>query len=318
MKSSRTLWLAALAASSVAAAACSDPSGSQTALVSLALTDEPGEVDSVWVEIDEIYLQGAGSGRTTLLSPSDAESLGLIELSQLAGTTADLVSDVPIDAGNYAQLRFVIEGAVLQTEDGEVFTYNAAHPYGTPATGTLTCPSCTTTGIKVLLPGDVANLEAGAHLIVLDFDVSQSFGHPTGMVTGWVMHPVIRGAELTFSGGVRGTVDVARDGSQNPLVQIPECPAGTPRDITAFIPAAEAQTLTDDNGDPVRATTSVADDSTFAFPYLHPDDYDLGFVARVDFGPDTLTFDATTPGVVGVTSGADIQVSYTITAAACS
>ena len=306
-----------LALLAVIAAACSDTSGSQTARVSLAITDAPGDVDSVWVEIDEIYLQG-GSGRTVLLSSADAEGLGLIELTRLAGTALDLVDDVLIPAGNYGQLRFVIEGAVLETEDGEVFTYNATHPYGAPSTGSLQCPSCTTSGIKVLLPGDVADLEAGAHLIMIDFDVSQSFGHPTGQVTGWVMHPVIRGAEVAFSGRVRGTVDVARDGSQNPLVTIPQCPAGTPRDITAFVPVAVAQTLTDDLGDPLTVTTTVAADSTFAFGWLSHDGYDLTYVTLVDFGPDTLVFTATDPGVVTVTSGGDLAVTYTITAATCS
>jgi hypothetical protein len=298
-------------------AACSDTSGTPIAQVSLALTDAPGDVDSVWVEIEEIYLQG-GNGRTQLLSPSDAEGLGLIELTHLAGSALDLVDDVLIPAGNYGQLRFVIDGAVLETEDGEVFTFNAAHPHGAPATGDLQCPSCTNSGIKVLLPGDVANLDEGAHLIMIDFDVSQSFGHPTGQVTGWVMHPVIRGAEVAFSGAVHGTVDVARDGSMNPLVTIPECPAGTPRDITTFVPVAVAETLTDDLGDPLRVTTTVASDSSFVFPWLHPDGYDLTYATHVDFGPDTLVFAATAPGVVNVTSGADLEVAYTITSATCS
>jgi hypothetical protein len=312
-------WITPVVALTLLAVGCSDPSGSETAQVSLALTDNPGDVDSVWVEIGEIYLQGGGAqGRVTLLSEADAEGLGMIELTQLAGTTLDLVSDVTIDAGNYGQLRFVVESAVLETEDGDVFTFNATHPHGLPATGSLTCPSCSTTGIKVLLPGDVANLDGGSHLIVLDFDVSQSFGHPTGQTTGWVMHPVIRGAELAFSGGVHGTVDVARDVNNNPLVTIPNCPAGTARDITSFIPEAVAQTLTDDLGDPLRATSTVASDSTFSFAYLHPDQYVLGFIANVDFGGDTLTFAATAPGLVNVTSGADLDVTYTITSAVCS
>jgi len=297
-------------------AACSDGSGPQIANVSLALTDAPGDVDSVWVEISEIYLQGTG-GRVTLLSEDDAADLGLIELTQLAGTTLDLVSDVAIDAGNYGQLRVVIDGAVLETEGGEVFTFNAEHPHGAPSTGSLTCPSCTTTGIKVLLPGDVANLEAGAHIIVLDFDVSQSFGHDTGG-TAWVMHPVIRGVEIEFSGAVTGTVDVARDGEGNPLVTIPECPAGTPRGLSAFVPVAVAETLTDDLGDPLAATTSVDEDGTFAFPYLHPDDYDLDYVTDVEVDGSTLTFVATAPGIVNVTDGGSVEVTYTITAAACS
>lgn len=313
---SRIVTLMAVAALAVG---CSDGTSSDPAYVSLALTDAPGDVDSVWVEIDEIYLQGgAADGRTPLLSSEDADGLGLIELTRLPGTTVDLVSDVEVTAGNYGQLRFVIEGAVLETEGGDVYTLNASHPHGTPATGSLTCPSCTESGIKVLLPGDVANLEAGAHIIVIDFDVAQSFGHPTGDPTKWVMHPVIRGAELGFTGAVTGVVDVERDTEGEPLVTIPECPAGTPRNLTAFVPSAEAQTLTDDLGDPVVATTAVAEDGTFSFPYLTPDDYDFGYVVDVEYDGATLTFGATAPGILDVTSASDLEVEYTITSATCS
>jgi hypothetical protein len=148
--------------------------------------------------------------------------------------------------------------------------------------------------------------------------VSQSFGHPTGQPTEWVMHPVIRGAELGFTGSVNGTVDVERDLNGDPLVTIPECPAGTARDLTAFIPQAVAQTLTDDFGDPLTAPTAVAVDGSYSFPYLHPDAYDFGYVADIDFGGSTLTFVATGGGTVDVTSGAHLVVDYTITSATCS
>jgi Domain of unknown function (DUF4382) len=253
------------------------------------------------------------------VSGDAATALGLMDITQLAGRTLDLASDVEIGAANYGQLRFVVTGAVLETEEGGVYTFNATPPDGATPTGSLTCPSCTQTGLKVLLPGDVANLEAGAHLLVLDFDVSQSFGHPTGRPTAWVMDPVIRGAELGFTGLVSGTVDVERDTDGNPLVTIPECPTGTVRDLTAFVPQAVAHTLTDGAGDALTVTTQVAADGSFSFPYLAPDGYDLGYSANVDFGGSTLTFDATAaPGTVDVTSGSESHVDYTITSASCS
>jgi len=306
--------LAATAVAAVLVAGCSDSTETPIAQVSLALTDAPGDVDSVWVEIEEIYLQGGG--RTVLLSSDDADGLGLIELTQLAGSTLDLVEDVQIPAGNYGQLRFVLAGAVLQTEGGEVYTFNAEHPHGLSATGSLTCPSCDNTGIKVLLPGEVADLEAGAHLIVLDFDVSQSFGHVAGGSGGWVMHPVILGAELGFTGGVTGIVDVQRDVDDNPLVDIPECPAGTPRDLTSFVPVAVAQTLMDGT-DPFTSTAAVAGDGTFTFAPLAPDEYEFGYDAEIDFGTALLQFTADAPGLLDVTSGGSLELTYTITGASC-
>ena len=313
-------WLVPVALLPLLLGGCGDgPLSDGLARVSLALTDAPGDADSVWVQIGEIYLQGGGNeGRITLLGEAEADALGLVELTQLAGTTLDLVGDVDISAGNYGQLRFVIEGAVLETEDGGVFTFNAAHPLGTPGTGSLTCPSCAQTGIKVLLPGEVADLEAGAHLIVLDFDVAQSFGRGAGQSGSWVMAPVIRAAELGFTGAVTGTVDVERDTGGTPVVTIPQCPAGMPRDLTAFIPEAVAQTLTDDLGEPVTTSTAVASDGSFSFSFLHPDQYDLSFVTDVEFDGATLTFGADAPGIVDVTSGGSLVVTYTITSATCS
>ncbi len=55
------LRLASLGALAVLAVGCDDPLGSQSARVSLALTDNPGDVEYVWLDIGEIYLQGGGT-----------------------------------------------------------------------------------------------------------------------------------------------------------------------------------------------------------------------------------------------------------------
>jgi hypothetical protein len=129
---------------------------------------------------------------------------------------------------------------------------------------------------------------------------------------------VIRAAELGFSGAVSGVVDVERDDAGEPLVTIPECPAGTPRDLTAFTPEAVAENLVDDVGVFITSTTGVASDGSFSFRFLHPDQYDLGFVADTEFDGGTLTFEADAPGLVDVTSGGNATVAYTITSASCS
>lgn len=313
-------WLLPLLVLPLFVVACDDddPIGSQDAEVSLLLTDNPGDVAAVWVEIGEIYLQGGGEdGRVPLVTESQADALGLIELTELAGTTLELVSDVQVDPGNYGQMRFVVEGAVLETDGGEVYTFNAEHPEGTAATGSLQCPSCSQTGFKVLLPGEVADLEAGAHLIVLDFDVSQTFGRMAGTSGMWVMSPVIHAAEVGFTGSVSGTVVVGDDADGNPVLPI-DCPAGTSRDVTEFIPMATAQTVTDDSGNPLVATATVDSDGSFGFPFLQPDEYAMGFVVDVEFDGATLTFGADTPANQNVTSGGDITgLTYTITSASC-
>jgi hypothetical protein len=84
------------------------------------------------------------------------------------------------------------------------------------------------------------------------------------------------------------------------------------------VPVATAETLTDDLGDPLAATTSVDEDGSFAFPYLHPDAYDLDYVTDIEVDGSTLTFEATAPGIVTVTDGGSEEVIYTITSAVCS
>ncbi len=66
------------------------------------------------------------------------------------------------------------------------------------------------------------------------------------------------------------------------------------------------------------ATTTVASDGSFSFPFLHPDAYDLGFVTDIELDGNMLTFGADVPGSVDMTSGANLVVTYTITSATCS
>ncbi len=288
--------------------------------MTVALTDNPGDVDSVWVDIGEIYLQGEGDeGRQTLLDRDDAEELGLIELTRLADRTLDIAEDVTIDAGHYGQLRFVLDGAVLETEDGEVFAYGGAeHPHDASTDGTLNCPSCSQTGIKVVLSDDVANLDGGAHVIVLDFDVSESFGREAGASGMWVMHPVIRAAEIGFTGTISGTVDVERDEEGEALVTIPACPAETERDVSAFVPRATAQNLMDDEGDPIVSTTTVDEEGSYSLGFLEPDDYALGYVESVEFDGHALVFTAKAdPETVDVSTSGSHTADYTITDATC-
>jgi len=48
----------------------------------------------------------------------------------------------------------------------------------------------------VTLAGSALELSGGEKTLLVDFDVTQSFGHEA---SGWVMHPVITGGEITGS-----------------------------------------------------------------------------------------------------------------------
>lgn len=321
---SRLLPAAALSlALTLGAVACDDdeptgPAGDGTTSLSVLLTDAPGAVEAVWVDISEIYLQG-DEGAVVLLD----EPTGLIEITDLVGTSRTLVTDAEVDASSYGQLRMVVAGAVLETESGDVYTTGGAeHPEGLEATGNLICPSCAQSGLKVVIPHDI-DLEEGAAALLLDFDVAQSFGHPAGNSGNWVMRPVVHATlvadengdgipDIEQAGSIVGTVALA-DG-----VVMPECPAGTPRSVQDFVPMATAQTLVDDEAAPIVRTGAMLDGGGFVMSYLSPDTYTMGYQAEITLDGATLGFTATVdPTEVVVTEGEFDGVAYTITAASC-
>lgn len=302
------------------AVACDDGTTPQQTAVSLQLTDQPGDlVDNVWIEIEEIYLQGTG-GREVLVTPAEADALGLKELTALDDETLTLVEDELVPSGSYGQLRFVIASAVLEA-DGQFYSFNGAvPPTSDPETfqpdGDLVCPSCSQTGIKALLPQEELPIEGDQKIVVLDFDVSRSFGREAGASGQWVMTPIIVATDLGFTGGITGTVSLAEG------VSIPDCPAdpATERDITVFEATATAQSLVDDEtGDPVVYTDSPDSEGNLSFEFLGPDTYDMHFTTplAVTDGYE-LAFTATVePTELDVTSGDQASVAYTIDSATC-
>lgn len=276
------------------------------------LTDAPGDVEAVWVELVRVYLQG-GDGPVDLL----AEPTELIEITELVGTSVLLVEDLEVASGSYGQLRFVIGDAVLEASDGTVYVLgDAQHPDGLVATGGLQCPSCQQSGIKVVLPGGELDLEEGDVTITLDFDVSETFGHKAGNSGRWVMRPKMHGTwlagEPVFGPAARGLVRLA-DG-----VEVPACPAGTPRGLSDFVPLATATTLLDGDGLPLLRTGTTGVDGSFIIGPLAPDSYDLGYLGTLELEGADLNFEASvSPQQVAVTETDAIGVVYDVTSATC-
>lgn len=196
----RKFGLAAVAALVAFIAACdgSDPldGSGGNARVTILLTDAPGDVLSAVVTISAIYLQGDDDdgddegGRVHLLDePVTTDLLTLVDDVLL------LVDEEAIEAGRYGQLRFVIEGAYIEVE-----TQTGTAVYATPGydeapaqvDGTLMCPSCAQSGLKVDFPGGV-EIDDEETLLV-DFDVADSFGHQAGQSGMWIMHPTLKGS----------------------------------------------------------------------------------------------------------------------------
>ena len=57
-------------------------------------------------------------------------------------------------------------------------------------------PSYAESGLKVVLNGDALEVVGAQKVLLVDFDVEQSFGHQAGQSGQWVMHPVLTGGEI--------------------------------------------------------------------------------------------------------------------------
>jgi hypothetical protein len=172
----------------------------ETTRLTIMLTDEPGDVLEAVVTISSIYLQGGSDA-----GDQDALSRVILldepvttDLLTLVNDFETLVADAIIASGDYGQLRFVVDGGyiVVETETGE-------EVYATPGfdlapaqvDGTLVCPSCGLTGIKVNFNGGLT-LDASAETLLVDFSVAESFGQQDGTSGNWVMNPLLKGSPM--------------------------------------------------------------------------------------------------------------------------
>ncbi|HWK88843.1 MAG TPA: DUF4382 domain-containing protein, partial [Longimicrobium sp.] len=200
------LLLPALAA--LALGACDGGTGSDTGRVSIRLVDAPGDLAEAWVQIDEIYLQGASEadstgGRLQLAGSSDTY-YNLLDLTN--GQFAPLVNNAVVPSGTYSKLRIVVGEAYVVTEDGEVYaTSGAMLPAGTTKTGTLNRTRGKASGYQVTIPGGLT-VDGDSKIAVLDFDVNQSFGHVAGNSGQYIMHPAFTVTEIALAAGITGTV----------------------------------------------------------------------------------------------------------------
>jgi hypothetical protein len=303
LKLSRILGAASLL---LPLAACGESNGPGGAgRLTLLLTDAPGDVKSAVVTIEEIYLQGEG-GRVVLRSDPVTT-----DLLTLANDAFLLVDDAPIPAGSYGQLRFVVSGAYLEVEDeagGSSFYATSPEYPGLPAgvsiSGELRTPSYDASGFKVSMPGDLLELDGTERILLVDFDVQQSFGHPAGNSGAWVMHPVARATDVTFAATVTAQLSLG-EGVTLPQVNGQDVTLGSAR---AVLEDAAGGTHTLDLVDPDADGIFSA-----SWTFLFPGDYAVSFVP-----PDGLTFttDPASPVAVTVAEGEDATVTAVVTAAA--
>jgi hypothetical protein len=270
--------------------------------VTIKLTDAPGDFKRAVVTISEVELLGEGENNRVILLNQPKTT----DLITLANDTADLVKDATVPAGTYKELRFVITGAFIEVEeaDGTTKIYASAPDYaglpeGTQVAGELQLPSYGESGLKVKIAEPVT-VEGEQKVILVDFDVAQSFGRQAGGSGRWVMSPVIKAADITFSGTVTVTL-VAGEG-----VSLPE-KDGQPLTLGAFQAtltntggSTETLPFTDANGDGIFEAQ---------FVFLIPGDFSADVLA-----PQGVNFTTTPahPAPVSVGNGKQVSVAFTL------
>lgn len=319
-------WAAVAAFALFGLSACDDVSGPAdgSPRLSVLLTDAPGDVDSAWVQITEIRLQGETEGDATFEVPAENQWQELTSLANDGNgeqLTADLIESEEIPAGSYGQLRLMIGSAVLKAETSSPAGPAPSVPNvfvlgepdwdriegldGTEESGRLNCPSCQQTGIKVNLPDGGLTLENGETGLVLDFDVAQSFGRQAGASGMWVMKPTITSSTLAV-GSIEGTVTID---STDATGHIAACGGNDADDLTAFVPTAAMGENT--------KTASVNEEGAYRFSFLSPGDWTMGFEGETAYDGERLVFEdgdvEVGSSTVDVDEGSTATVDYAIT-----
>ena len=245
------------------------------------------------VDIGAVELVG-GAGGPVVLSEDGTD--GFVDLLDLQDAATTALASMEIEAGTYSQLRLIVEAASVTLATDYEFTD------GMP-TRDLMVPSGAQTGTKLnLSAGDTGgnggglDIVPGEMVLVVDFDVSQSFviqGNPDtpAGITGVSFQPTLRVVVNDVAGSISGTVstqvaDVAVEG----LVATAE-----PVDGTTLEPfqTAAATATTDANG-------------AYTIFFLVPGDYEVS----VDVGEGlTSTPVMVTVGEAGHVTDVDFDIT---------
>lgn len=296
----QTLFCSAL----LACVACGGSQASGSGKMSVKMTDAPGDFQAAAVTITQINLQGAGGA--TVLSNSKTT----VNLLKLQNDVSTLVQDAVVPEGTYTGLDLVISGGYVQVAQAgggsAIYASSPAYeglPAGARVTGTLQMPGFGQAGLKVSLPGGNVTVGTGSRVLLVDFDVQQSFGQQAGASGMWVLHPVMTATDFSLS----GALDVSLAAAASLTLPPPLALGSFDAVLTNSAGSAKKLQL---------AAAAGASTATTTFSYLLPGSYTLSFA--VDPSVSATATLATTPAIpaaVTVNPGAATQARFTLNSA---
>ena len=249
----RVFALAASLLFAILAPGCNDESGPSDGVgrIQIHLSDAPYPFDlisSAEMTIEGVEVHIADSGFHTLAVVDPTASVNLLDLQN--GVTL-LVVDTEVPVGNVDQIRLIVRDASVTLTDGRTFD--------------LVVPSGESSGLKLFVDPPIEVVSGLTTDVLLDVDVSRSFqavpnaARQAEDIRLFHFHPVLRVANLTTAGTVKGAV---------------WSDAGTPADLTDDTPIAGA-TVTVSNAGTDFTTTSTTAAGTYAIPGLPAGGYSL-------------------------------------------
>jgi hypothetical protein len=191
------------------AAACGGGGGSSssspagTGTLKVVVTDAPIDhamVSDARIWVDKVTVHQEADADTGFLTLYDGAPVEL-DLLHLENGVVETLAQADVPAGNYRQLRLFVDHGSLTLVNGHVYTTVA---------GTLSMPSAAQSGFKVFVDPPLTVEDGVSETLLLDFDLSKTF-HPIPAsdplaATSYSLHPVIRAANLSTSGELRGVV----------------------------------------------------------------------------------------------------------------
>jgi hypothetical protein len=160
------------------------------AILRVGLTDAPSDLlESAEVRISRVWAQRAEGGEPVHLRPAGAEPL-TFDLMELRDGLEAFLAESAVPADVYDQLRLVVEEAEVTLVPGQTFDDGSR-------VRRLQVPSGATSGLKVQLADPIRAEEGEVLLVVVDFDVDESFvlqgrpDTPAGL-KGVLLKPVLR------------------------------------------------------------------------------------------------------------------------------
>lgn len=295
MTTSRISVVAALAAAVLGCGGSQAGSGKVTVL----LKDAPADFRAAVVTVEEVDL--VGSSGTVVLTTTPTTT----DLLTLSNDVATLVQGAVVPAGTYTQLRFVISGGYIDVA-GAIYASSPTYaglPAGASVAGELRMPSYPKSGLKVILPGDGLTVASDTSVLVVDFDVSQSFGHDAGGSGAWVMHPVVKASPVEQTGSLAVTLGRGAEVSAPADLGLTDFQA-----VLTPVGGGDATTVPlADAGDGTRAATAT-------FVYLAPGEYTLTLQPPASIS--TFTTEPTVPLTVTVAAGQVTSASFQLLSAA--